>query len=153
MKENWQIIPGKGFGHILFGISKDRLVELLGEPDELDGADEDGETIEQYYYDDLDAAFTFSSLECNKLLVITIGDPQYIVAGQLHTGMEMKEALQSVSELDWEQPDIETVEKDNLIYRYDKTGVEIWFEDGVLTGFQLTPQWKDEDTIAWPMAT
>ena len=148
--ENWHVIPGKGMGNILFGISKKKLVELLDEPDALDTTDEDGDICEHYYYDDLDVAFTFSSAENDKLLVITIGNPQYLVADKLHTGMEMPEALRMIKELDWEEPEIEEVEKDNFIYNYGDTGVDVWFEDGVLTGFQITPQWKNDEEIAWP---
>ncbi len=148
--DNWNVIPGKGMGNIIFGISKEKLVELLDEPDALDNSEEDDEICEHYYYDDLDVAFTFSSAEGNKLLVITIGNPQYLVAGKLHTGMDMPEALRLIDELGWEEAEIEEVEKDNFIYNYGNTGVDVWFEDGVLTGFQMTPQWKDDDEIAWP---
>lgn len=150
MNDTWQALPGKGIGNILFGISRERLVELLGEPDALDDNEEDGEMCEHYYYDDLDIAFTFSSAEENRLLVITIGNPQYLVADKLHTGMDMSEALNAIDELGWKKPQIEELEKDNLIYTYEDAGVDIWFEEGVLTGFQMTPQWKDDDNIAWP---
>jgi hypothetical protein len=150
MNDTWQATPGKGIGNILFGIDKSRLIELLGEPDALDENEEDGEICEHYYYDDLDIAFTYSSAEGDRLLVITIGNPQYLVADKLFTGMDMHEALKAIEELGWEEPQIERVEKDNLIYAYGDTGVDVWFEDGLLTGFQMTPQWKDDDTIAWP---
>jgi hypothetical protein len=64
--------------------------------------------------------------------------------------MVMSEALKAIEELGWEEPQIERVEKDNLIYAYGDTGVDVWFEDGLCTGFQMTPQWKDDETIAWP---
>ena len=150
METSWNVIPGKGIGNILFGIGKERLVELLDEPDALDTTDEEGDICDHYYYDDLDIAFTFSSAEPDKLLVITIGNPQYLIAGKLHAGMEMDEALLIIKELGWEEPDVETVEANDLIYNYGDTGVDVWFEDGVLTGFQLTPQWKNDDEIAWP---
>lgn len=137
-------------GNIIFGIGKKKLVELLDEPDALDKTNEEGDICEHYYYDDLDIAFTFSSAEEDKLLVITIGNPQYLVAGKLHTGMEMPEALRMIDELGWEEPEIESLEEDNLIYNYGDTGVDVWFEDGLLTGFQMVPQWSDDDTINWP---
>lgn len=151
MNNTWHVTPGKGLGHILFGTSKEKLVELLDEPDALDTSDEDGVLCEHYYYDDLDIAFTFSSEEPNRLLVITIGNPQYLVADKLHTGMDMPEALQAIDEMGWETPDIESLEEDNLIYSYGDTGVDVWFEDGLLTGFQMVPQWKNEETINWPV--
>ena len=153
MNETWQATPGRGIGNILFGISREKLVEILDEPDALDTTNEEGDICEHYYYDDLDIAFTFSSAEENRLLVITIGNPQYLVAGKLHTGMEMPEALRMIDEMGWEEPEIESIEEDNLIYSYGDTGVDVWFEDGLLTGFQMVPQWKNDDEIAWPMAT
>jgi len=149
--DNWHVEPGKGIGHILFGISKKKLVELLDEPDALDTTDEGDDICEHYYYDDLDIAFTFSSAEEDRLLVITIGNPQYLIADKLHAGMEMPEALRLIDELGWEEPEIEEVEEDNVIYNYGDTGVDVWFEDGLLTGFQLVPRWKNDDEIDWPV--
>ncbi|MEA2077214.1 MAG: hypothetical protein U9O95_04280 [Candidatus Marinimicrobia bacterium] len=153
MQNTWNAEPGKGIGNIFFGISKNRLVELLDEPDALDTSNEEGDVCEHYYYDDLDVAFTFSTAEEDRLLVITIGNPQCLVANVLHTGMDMKNALAVIDKLKWETPDIEKIEDDDLIYSYGDTGIDVWFEDGVLTGFQLSPQWKDDDTITWPKAT
>lgn len=150
MTEVWHVKPGRGIGNILFGISKERLVELLDEPDALDKSNEDGEECEHYYYDDLDIAFTFSKAESNKLLVITIGNPQYLIAEKLHTGMEMEKALSEIEKLKWEAPEIEELEDNDLIFTFEETGVDLWFEDGILTGFQLTPQWKNDDEIDWP---
>ncbi len=150
MTEAWHVTPGRGLGNILFGISKERLVELLDEPDALDETNEDGEKCEHFYYDDLDIAFTFSEDEGNKLHVITIGNPQYLIAEKLHTGMEMEEALLEIEKLKWEAPDIEEIEDENLIFSFIETGIDVWFEDGVLTGFQLSPQWKNDDEIDWP---
>ncbi len=150
MSEAWHVAPGRGFGDILFGISKEKLVELLDKPDALDKSVEGDDICEHYYYDDLDIAFTFSSAEGNKLLVITIGNPQYLIAEKLHTGMEMEEALTEIEKLKWEAPEIEEVEEDNLIFSFGETGVDVWFEDGILTGFQLTPQWKNDEEIDWP---
>ncbi|MCF7833020.1 MAG: hypothetical protein K9N05_05550, partial [Candidatus Marinimicrobia bacterium] len=59
--------------------------------------------------------------------------------------------LAEIEKLQWEAPDIEKIEDDDLIFSYGDTGVDVWFEDGILTGFQLSPQWKDDDTIAWPV--
>ncbi len=151
MQDTWSAIPGKGIGNILFGISKKRLIELLDEPDALDTTDEEGDLCEHYYYDDLDVAFTFSSAEDDRLLVITIGNPECFVSDVLQTGMEMEDALAEIEKLNWETPDIEEVEKDDLIFSYGNMGIDVWFEDGVLTGFQLSPQWLDDDTIAWPV--
>lgn len=153
MKELWHANPGRGIGSIFFGISKKRLVELLDEPDALDTTNEEGDICEHYYYDDLDIAFTFSSEENDRLLVITIGNPECFVAEVLHTGMEMEDALAEIEKLKWEVPDIEKIENDDLIFSYGDIGVDVWFEDGVLTGFQMSPQWKDDDTIAWPKTT
>lgn len=148
--DNWHADPGRGIGNILFGIGKKRLVELLDEPDALDTTNEEGDICEHYYYDDLDVAFTFSSAEKDRLLVITIGNPQCFVADVLQTGMDMSDALEEIKKLAWEEPVIEKIDTDDLIYSYGDTGVDIWFEDGILTGFQLSPQWKDEDIIDWP---
>ena len=151
MQEIWKALPGKGIGNILFGISKKRLVELLDEPDALDTSNEEGDACEHFYYDDLDVAFTFSAAEGDRLLVITIGNPECFVAEVLQTGMEMEEALSEIEKLGWEAPDIEDMEDGDMIFSYGDTGVDVWFEDGILTGFQMSPQWKDDDTIAWPV--
>ena len=151
MQDTWNAIPGKGIGSIIFGISKKRLVELLDEPDALDTSEEEGDICEHYYYDDLDVAFTFSSAEDDRLLVITIGNPECYVSDVLQTGMEMEDALAEIEKLKWEAPDIEEVEKGDMIFSFGDTGIDVWFEDGILTGFQMSPQWKDDDTIGWPV--
>ncbi|MCD6337616.1 MAG: hypothetical protein J7M01_05230 [Candidatus Marinimicrobia bacterium] len=150
MQNTWKAIPGKGIGSIFFGISKKHLVKLLDEPDALDTTNEEGGVCEHYYYDDLDVTFTFSSAENDRLLVITIGNPKCLIADVLQTGMEMEDALAKIEKLQWGAPEIEEIEKGDMIFSYGDTGVDVWFEDGILTGFQLSPQWEDDDTIAWP---
>ena len=151
MQDTWNATPGRGIGSIFFGISKKRLVELLDEPDALDTTNEDGDLCEHYYYDDLDVTFTFFAAEDDRLLVITIGDPNCLIANVLHTGMVMEDALAEIEKLKWETPDIEEIENDDLIFSYGDICVDVWFEDGVLTGFQMSPQWKNDDEIDWPV--
>ncbi len=157
MDEKWQAVPGVGIGSIRFGISREALLDMLGEPDDIDTNEEDGESCEHYYYDDLDVSFTFSDAEGDRLLLITIGNPVYSIGGKLSAGMERPDALEAIRELGWEDPMIEDVsDKENpraFIYSYDDQGLDVWFDDDIITGLQMSPLWKDDDTIAWPDIT
>jgi hypothetical protein len=153
MEEKWMIEPGRGLGKIQFGISRAELINILDEPDAIDKNEEEGVSCEHYYYEDMDASFTFSEDEGDRLLIITTGNPAYSIAGKLHVGLSRGEATLIFRELEWNDPQIDTLSEPgntSLIYAFEKLGLDIWFDDDVLSGFQMSPSWLDNGEIAWP---
>ena len=43
IKDRFIIFPKKGFGHLKFGMYKDDVIKILGEPTEVEDPDEDGD--------------------------------------------------------------------------------------------------------------
>ena len=153
MEEKWMIEPGWGLGKIRFGISRADLTDILGEPDAKDKNEEEGVVCEHFYYEDMDASFTFSDDEGDRLLVITIGSSAYSIAGRLFVSLSRGEAVHIFQEFGWEQPLVDTLSEPgntSLVYTFEKIGLDIWFDDDVLSGFQMSPFWLENGEIAWP---
>ena len=62
MLPDYEIILGWGIGKILFGITKEELVEILGVPDEIEKPDDvKGLNWKVYNYDSIGCSFSFNS--------------------------------------------------------------------------------------------
>jgi len=147
------IEPGKGLGKIRFGIGRADLIGMLGEPDAVDKNEEEGVVCEHFYYEDMDASFTFSEDEGDRLLVITVASPAYSIAGRLFVGLSRGEAALVFHALRWDEPIIDTLSEPgnaSLVYTFEKFGLDIWFDDDILSGFQMSPGWLENGEIAWP---
>lgn len=146
-----EIIPGKGYGDIKFGMSRADAEKILGKPTEIEKFDD--EDMEFWHYDDEILSLTFDGTEDWRLSSMVAGNLGMTFLnsevddltkhdlvnllkfnGHKNIGFE-KEEIDGVG--------VETVEVDDL-------EIIFWFEGDELTEVQWGPFFADEDTISWP---
>jgi hypothetical protein len=146
-----EIIPGKGYGDIKFGMSRAEAEKILGKPTEIEKFDD--EDMEFWHYDEEILSLTFDGTEDWRLSSMVAGNLGMTFLnsevddltkhdlvnllkfnGHKNIGFE-KEEIDGVG--------VETVEVDDL-------EIIFWFEGDELTEVQWGPFFSDEDTIAWP---
>jgi hypothetical protein len=153
-----KIIPGTGLGSIVFGMSRDQLRNVLGEPDEVETQshdDEEEDVTESWHYDEIEVSVSFEKIEGYKLCTIAVSSPEAELEGKHPIGMsadELKDLLKSMDvknpvHEDWssaDAPDYHSITAEEL-------EMVFWIEDGEVMDIQWGPYFIDEDTIKWPV--
>jgi len=152
-----EIKAGIGLGVLKFGMTREQVKLILGEPEEKDPFyyEEDGNSeSESWYYDDLDLALEFDAEEKWRLITIEVNSRDYTFHKLPLIGLskeELKVLLTNQDVTDWKDEElfIEEAPTRELISS-DLLGINFWFEEGVISEIQWGPHFIDEETIKWP---
>jgi len=142
-----EILPGKGWGKVRFGMKEKQVAELLGAPDEIDSDQED--ELDYHHYDSQALSLTFDGTEEGKLSTLVIADGESTLFGEdifTLTLDEIKSLLkaQGCKSLSVEGDDEKVLEAEELEMLF-------WFENDELMELQWGPFFADEDQILWPV--
>jgi len=151
------IKSGLGLGIIKFGMSRDQVREILGEPDELElppYSDEKEDQSETWHYDDFELSLGFDQEDNWRLGTLAITSENYELLGKGLIGLNKEELISELNSLkiddleleDWSSIDIPTQE----LLGSESLGINFWFEDNKLSEIQWGPLFIDENTIRWP---
>ena len=143
---------GRGIdGELLFGMRFDAVKKIIGDPDEVDNSQldgDDGETI-AWIYDDLGITLFFDEEDEWRLGTIEVDDEEYSLNGERLLGRsfsEVKRTLQNmgIGKIEEEKFDPEETDGINsrLLFSEEKC-VNIWFEDDVCVNIQWSPFWEN----------
>jgi hypothetical protein len=153
MKEKSTSIEiGKGFGTIQFGMDREEIKKIAGEPDEIEKynhGEVEGEEAEAWHYDDPEISFAFEEFNDWKLTSIAVSSPDFQSKGKKLMGMKIDEVVKVLKSLDMgevAQEDYSTDETPDLhLVTIEEAAINLWFDEGVLTEIQWSPLWDDED--------
>lgn len=151
-----EIKIGKGLNDIRFGIHRETLQKILGEPDEMeqlsaDEEDDDNEYfIEVWHYDDLDLSFSFDEEDDWRLMSIAANSSDMVFNGKNIKGISMDELKTQINESDLGELEIEVLDDHQKLMSILASSINFWFEDDALTEVQWGVLWTSEDTPKWP---
>lgn len=147
-----EIKSGEGLGVINFGMQRDAVRMLLGEPSEIEEYSYSGEgnddLTESWHYDDLEVSLNFDKEDDWKLAIISITSNDHTLNGFQPIGMS-KDAL--VTEL--EKLDVEDLELDDVstkdspqheVLSSESLGINFWFDADNLTEVQWAPLYEED---------
>lgn len=147
--ENIEI--GIGIGPIRFGMNRDEVKKILGEPDEIEVFEEEDPELDNtivWHFDEFEMSLSFG--DDDMLLAIAISNENVMLAGKKLMGVSINEVSAFVKEFDLgemeieEQPEEDGV-KSSLVSLWE-SAMNLWFEDDELTEIQWGPLW-DEETL------
>lgn len=154
------IVPGEGLDAIQFGLSRDEVKALLGNPDEVESVslDESGEggLTEQWHYDELELSLSFDEIDDFRLTSIAVSGSDYLFDEQPLIGLTMEEVLEFLEESDMGEPEGEELESEDPdvvveVVSFPENNVTFWFENQILNEIQWSPFIdEDEETYIWP---
>jgi|SRR5690554_1182826 len=75
------ITPGQGIGKLHFGFKKTEVEKLLGEPDEVEPA-EDEDNLEYWHYDTMGMSLVFDAVENMRLTTIVSANDDTTLFGE-----------------------------------------------------------------------
>lgn len=157
---DYKIVPGVGFSKVKFGMRKEQLIELMGQPDEIEEdanyGDSPDDKVTVLYYDQDGFSVSFDKEEKYRLTEISFESDLFVLENGVKIGQTVEEALSLLEKAGYEEPSLEDLEgevspNDNTeAYTYDEKNITLWFDDGILQTIQIGPFWFDSDTIKWP---
>ncbi|MGD9993599.1 MAG: hypothetical protein AB7S69_09895 [Salinivirgaceae bacterium] len=147
--ENIEI--GIGIGSIRFGMKRDEVKAILGDPDEIEVFEEEDPELDNtivWHFDDVEMSLSFG--DDDMLLAIAISNEDVMLAGKKLMGLTINEITEFVKEFDLGEMEIEEqAEEDGVkstLVSLWESAMNLWFEDGELTEIQWGPLW-DEETL------
>ena len=152
------ILIGKGFDEIRFGMTRQEVKKILGEPDEVDqytSSDEADDNTEAFHYDELELSVSFDELDEWRLGSIAVSSPDALLEGLKLVGdtdENMLEKLSAIELGEYEREDVSSPESpDHEVISFYEASINFWFENGVVTEIQFGPLWDDEnEEVIWP---
>ncbi len=152
------ILIGKGYGDIRFGMTRSEVKKVLGEPTEVDqyaSSEESDDNTEAFHYDEIELSVSFDEVDDWKLSSIAVSDPEAILDGMKLIGVSEEELLEKVEKLElgeYEKEDVSSPESpDNEVISFFESSVNFWFENGEVTEIQFGPFWDEEnEEYIWP---
>lgn len=153
-----EILIGKGFDEIRFGMTRDEVKKILGEPDEIDkyaSSDEAEDNTEAYHYDEQELSVSFDEIDGWKLGSIAVSSPDAVLEGLKLVGINDEELLEKVAGLelgDNEREDVSSEESpDHEVISFYESSINFWIENGAVTEIQFGPLWDDQnEEVIWP---
>jgi hypothetical protein len=153
MKEKSKNIEiGNGFGSIQFGMNRDEVKRLTGEPDEIENyqhSEVNNEKSEAWHFDDPEISLAFEEFNDWKLTSIAVSSPDFLLEGKKLMGLGKDEVMQALKKMDLgkiQQEDCSSDESPELyLISVDDAGLNLWFDENVLTEIQWSIIWAEDD--------
>ncbi|MBR8537718.1 hypothetical protein KDU71_19260 [Carboxylicivirga sediminis] len=152
-----EITLGQGLDNITFGLSRPEVIQLLGEPSEVEPMDGDNNSgaMEAWHYDDHHLSLSFEE-DCNwRLTSITTASPEVLFEGIDLIGLSQGEVMEQMEVFnlgDFELEDLSTdvIPNQSLASNSDFS-LNLFFDHDILTEIQWGPYWDDEaEAPIWP---
>lgn len=151
-----EIKIGIGLGDIKFGMTRDELKKLAGEPTEIDtfnaSGDEDEYLTESWHYDDEEFSVSFDEEDNWKLTTIS-SSSENSVLGEKLIGKKIDDVLSFLEKMGLGENELEDLSDENInqkLVSYLRASLNLWFENDILSEIQWGVLWSDEDTPKWP---
>ena len=152
-----EIKPGFGLGNLKFGMTRDEVKLMLGEPsfiDKYSHSDSDSDLTEAWEYDELELSLSFDEEEDWKLLLISVNSDFYELENVSLIGLKENELLKKIGAINLGKLKLEESSEydgqDQKVIEIDEKSINFWLNDGVLDEIQWSPLFIDDDTIKWP---
>lgn len=154
--KNKEIKIGEGLGEIIFGNTREQVLKILGNPTEKDvynASEDDDYQTEDWHYDEIEVSLSFDEEDNFRLTTIATSSPEFVLNNKNLIGLSINEVLKETEQLELGDNVLDDYSEENentKLISYPNAGLNLWFEDEVLSEIQFAVLWKDEDTPAWP---
>lgn len=151
------IIPGYGIDKIKFGMTRDEVKAILGEPDWKEKYsytdDEDEMTISWEYYD-LALSLNFDEEEDWRLIDIAVSSESAQLNGVQIIGKDKAHLTNILNDMGvsiiYEEDQSSTEGPNHSLIEIEQLSMNFWLNNGLVDEIQLSPFFIDDDTIKWP---
>lgn len=144
-----KIFLGEGLDKLKFGMTKEEVKGILGEPDdveEIEYEEDDDDISIVWHYDQLEISVSFDKDDEQWLLFsIASSAPETELAGKKLIGKTFEEAMEEIKNLNLGEIEIEQDEEDENLKQVfaDESSISFWFDENILTEMQWGPIFED----------
>lgn len=156
-KSNKNIQPGIGLGSVKFGMTRDQVEAILGEPGEKEMfsyTGDDDDIAELWHYDELELSASFDEEDDWRLVTLSVTGEDYLLEDMPVIGLT-QEALRAtllkmdIDDLEYE--DLSSAENpSHELIASDDYGLNFWLDNGIVSEIQWIPDFLDDENIDWP---
>jgi len=127
------IAPKKGFGEILFGDTSEKVITILGQPEDVENIEDvDGfNTVVLYYYEQGITIF-FEGKEKSVVACIEIENPDAMMFGKTIFDMTEQDIIALMKEKGYEVAEMELETTGERRVSYDDAMIDFFFLEGDL---------------------
>jgi hypothetical protein len=151
------ITLGQGLGDLTFGLNREEVAQLLGDPSEIEGmdGDKDSGAMEAWHYDEQHLSLSFEE-DCNwKLTSITSASPDVLFEGVDMIGLSQGEVMEQMEVFNLGEFNLEDISNEVLPEQMLATNpdfsLNLFFDHDILAEIQWGPYWdEDAEHPIWP---
>ncbi|MCU0371353.1 MAG: hypothetical protein MUC31_08055 [Bacteroidales bacterium] len=127
------IVPKVGFGEIQFGDTSEKVIKLLGQPEDVENIEDvDGfNTVVLYYYE-LGITIFFEGREKSVVACIEIENPEAVMFGKTIFDMTEEDIIALMKEKGFEVAEMELETTGERRVSYDDAMIDFFFLEGDL---------------------
>jgi hypothetical protein len=144
---------GVGIGNLKFGMEREAVKALLGEPTEKElysYSEEDEDLTEVWHYDEHEFSLSFDEADNWKLVMIAGSSEEQELEGEEIVGLTFDEVLSVLKKIGFNDFEEDSLEETDKVLKFDSKSLNIWFDGGIATEIQWGPLWSDDDTPIFP---
>lgn len=162
MKNNIkEIVPFVGLGDLKFGMTKDQVKTLLGEPSEVEnvpGFEDEAvnDQLESWHYDEFEFSVVFDAVYDWRLVSISVSDPHFTLFGKSVIGADKIDTLALIESKGFSPSATEDVSDDEddeeiELFEFEDLAMMLWCLDEEVIELQILPDVEEDmETIKWP---
>lgn len=147
---------GQGIDNIKFGMNRDDVKRILGEPNEVENysfSSEEHYLTESWFYEDKKLSLSFGEDDDWRLVTISSFSEECKIDDNDIIGINKNALLNLMSAIqidDMFTEDLSDDEDSQIVFGSDAKGINFLVKDDTVVEIQFGPLFKDEDTIIWP---
>lgn len=138
------ITPLKGVGPIEFGMTRDSVLAILGQPTEIETVNDDDDLYngEIWHYDEIELSLSFDE-DCDwQLFEMSVASPDISIEGKIKVGMDLATLKEQLNTLGWDDYDTDSMDVNNTkevyVLELVSHNVLFWMEEGVVSEIQFS---------------
>ncbi|MEM9894961.1 MAG: hypothetical protein AAF789_01210 [Bacteroidota bacterium] len=148
------ILLGRGLGDLLFGMTREKVEEIMGKPDHQEIEEYDGARQDLWEYHAMRLNLTFDEAEDWRLVILSVSSDEYSIRDQQLIGLDMDELMDELNIMHFEDLEVEDASSEDQpnqkLISSDHHAINFWLNDGILEEIQWSPKISDDNTIRWP---
>ncbi len=150
MEQQTDIKIGIGLGNIKFGITREDLLKIAGEPSETEQFSDENYITETWHYDEDEFSVAFDEEDNWRLTTIAVSSAKYTLSGNKLIALSFSNVLGLIKDENLGDNELEDIGENQQILSFVDKSINFWFENKVLSEIQWGLLWEDEDTPIWP---
>lgn len=136
---------GTGLSNIIFGMTEDEIIAILGKPDRIITYREDGE---EFLYNSLKLKLFFGFEEDNRLYSIEVFKKEITFLSTEVIGLPLEKLLSFMSDNGYKKYKVNNFDYFDTIF-FDECDTSFTIEFNEVTSFEFSPLFKNDDEIIW----